>query len=367
MRWCERAKIHTLLMHGTDKSTFKGLPQKEGALVGTSVLVDGFSKKPANSVPYAMVPRPAIPPEKMLYTLAMTKRKMRAIRRQRSSFKILSRRSSVLSMSSGKKVERKSSATSVVSTRSSVSFDKFNYALESSCSNFKNYGNQLSSYGNSRNASKKYAQFSDLTSKSQTPSRKEELNFAVNSNNFTTSAPQLNSITEKKQTDETLPSIPQAFLSKDDKSKFSRKDSKISFKNDNILRKNSNTRQFQSFAAIKPQGLQPTPAVKRPPLPIQAKVPEQSGIPLPAKSLEKQLKPFFYWSRYEKGENPVDITLHRFRAHRGVTPRQNAVQCLTVTSTFTEKPWLQQLRMAVRLTKRGVKKNYESQTLTVNT
>jgi len=366
LRWCERAKMRALLMHGIEKSTFKGLPQKEGALVGTSVLVDGFSKKPANSVPYALVPKPAIPPEKMMYALAMTKRKMRAMRRRQSNSRIISRRSSVISMSNSRKGERKSSATSTYSSRSSFSFEKLNYVLDLP-SNPK-YATQLSSNGNLRN-NQKSTLIPNLASKSTIVASKNEEKNPISSNTFTKSAPQLGIIAEKSKSispDEGFPLVSDTSLRlKENRSKFARKDSRISFKTDVISRRNSNMRQFQSFAAIRPPSLQPAPAVKKPPVPFQLKVPEKTGIPLPAKSQESQLKPFFYWSPYENKDNPVSVTLDKFQAHRGITPRQHAVECLTVTSSFTEKPWLQQLRMAVCLTKRGVKKNYDTQALAV--
>ena len=367
LRWCERAKIRALLMHGIEKSTFKGLPQKEGALVGTSVLVDGYSKKPANSVPYALVPKPAIPPEKMMYALAMTKKKLRAMRRRQSNSRIISRRSSVISMTNSRKGDRKSSATSTFSSRSSYSIDKLSYSLDPPPSNAK-YTAQLSSIGNLRNLQTS-AQVPNVTSKSTVFATKTtDKNSMSTSTNFTKSAPQLGVISEKTNSivpDEGLPMVPESLRLRENRSKFTRKDSRISFKTDVISRRNSNMRQFQSFAAIRPPGLQPAPAVKKPPVPFQIKVPEKAGIPLPAKSQESQLKPFFYWSPYEKMENPVALTLDKFQAHRGITPRQHAVECLTVTSSFTEKPWLQQLRMAVCLTKRGVKKNYDAQALAV--
>ena len=361
LRWCERAKMQALLMHGTEKSTFKGLPQKEGALVGTSVLVDGFSKKPANSVPYALVPKPAIPAEKMIYALSMTKRKLRAIRRRQSNSRIVSRRSSTMSMTSSRKRDRNSSATSTYSSRSSFSLDKLSLPVEIANNNTK-YTNQLSSNGNLKTRRK--PQSSNLASKSNAfATRSKELNLiSATYSNVTKSAPQLDAITEQTKTVTTtgLPLLSEMTLSpKENRSKFTRKDSRISFKTE-VSQRNANTRQFQSFAAIRPTRFHPSPAVKKPPAPFHIKVPEKTGIPLPAKSQESQLKPFFYWSPYEKTQNPVDVTLNRFQAYRGVTPREHAVECLSVTSSFTEKPWLEQLRMAVCLTKRGVKKNYDS-------
>ena len=99
MQWCEKAKARALLMHGTDKSTYKGVPPKVGALVGGSVIVDGYSKKPANSVPYAMIPKPAITPDNMMSALNLARRKLRSMRRKQVSTQSFVRRSSNFSAS----------------------------------------------------------------------------------------------------------------------------------------------------------------------------------------------------------------------------------------------------------------------------
>lgn len=341
MQWCEKAKAKALLMHGTQKSTFKGFPQKEGALVGTSVLVDGFSKKPVNSVPYALVPKPPIPPESMIFALALTKRKLRAMRQRRSSSRIISRRSSAISMVSDNRRERIASSGTVMSSSSSLSFDK----LSVSDNNDKKlarskYESALLSNGNIRSTS---------------PKKKNGISGSFPKTNSVKSIPQLDTIAEKKRTTSKDRDFFSSYASSSrfaDPSQSSRKNSKISFK------ANSKSNRYPSFAAIglKSQNLQPTPAVKKPLPPFSITVPD-SGIPLPSKRTESQLKPFFYWSPYEKAENPVEETMEKFRSYRGVTPHQNAIQCLTITSSFTEKRWLEQFRMAVSLTKRGVRKN----------
>ena len=349
--------MRALLMYGTEKSTFKGVPQKEGALVGTSLLVDGFSKMPANSVPYALLPKPPIPPEKMIFALALTKQKLRAMRIRKSSSRIISRRSSTISLLSGGLRERKTSVSSSLSSKSSMSFGKFN--IEKSDNRKTKCNHLLTNDGKLRSRRKKSAQFSDAVSKSL-PKKDIEAGFITNSK-YSKSSPQLHAIDERITHSKSVNAM-HSFSSPriGQKSKvLPHKDTRIAIKRGHQSRKNDRPRQYPSFAALRPYGMPPAPAVKKlPPLPIEIKVPE-TGIPLPSKSVESHLKPFFYWSPYEKTENPVDSTLNQFISHRGVTPRQHAVQCLTVTSSFSEKPWLEQLRMAVCLTKRSVKKNYD--------
>ena len=49
-------------------------------------------------------------------------------------------------------------------------------------------------------------------------------------------------------------------------------------------------------------------------------------------------------------------TLLEYQKYRGMGSRQHAIKCVALSSSFTEKPWLQQIKMAASLSKRGVKK-----------
>ena len=82
---------------------------------------------------------------------------------------------------------------------------------------------------------------------------------------------------------------------------------------------------------------------------------ENFPIPLPAKSMDRSQKPFFYWP--DNGQpNPVDVTLNKFGSYRTMTPRRHAIEIVALSDTFTKKPWLQRIRLACCLTKREVKK-----------
>ena len=351
LQWCERAKVNALLMHGVEKSTFKGIPPKKGALVGTSVLVDGFSKKPANSIPYALVRKPPIPPGDMVFAVAVTKRKLKAMRKRPTPSRIVSGRSSMGSVVSRNRRERIFSSGTITSSSSSVFFDKFSVSedLKRIKTQFV-YEKELRNAGNIRNPSK-------LNGKQNVKKGDQANTKSVKS------ISQLGAIAETKRVKNKDREFFSSYASSSkfpDYNDIARKTFRLSFK------PKSNTKHFQSFAAIHPQNYPPPPAVKRLPPPFSLVVSE-SGIPLPPKRVESQLKPFFYWSSCEKVKNPVDETLEKFQYYRGATPHQNAVQCLTIASSFTEKPWLQQLRMAVSLTKRGVKKNQNFQhSLSVN-
>ncbi|XP_053178956.1 protein ANKUB1-like [Scomber japonicus] len=47
-------------------------------------------------------------------------------------------------------------------------------------------------------------------------------------------------------------------------------------------------------------------------------------------------------------------SMKSFSHSDGRTPRENAIHCLTVASTFTEKPWLKQLRIAQKLARKRI-------------
>nr|XP_039271905.1 protein ANKUB1-like [Styela clava] len=85
---------------------------------------------------------------------------------------------------------------------------------------------------------------------------------------------------------------------------------------------------------------------------MRKKVLIEGSIPLPAVSVENHLRPFFHTS--SRLENPVLVTLRLFENYRQMTSRENAIQCMTVASTFKDKAWLRQVDLAISLARRGV-------------
>ena len=80
----------------------------------------------------------------------------------------------------------------------------------------------------------------------------------------------------------------------------------------------------------------------------------ETSIPLPIVSVETNGKPFYYTPSGKEDSNK--LTLEIFDKYRGETPRDYAIKCLSVATNFKEKPWLQQVRMAMAITAQGVKK-----------
>jgi hypothetical protein len=79
------------------------------------------------------------------------------------------------------------------------------------------------------------------------------------------------------------------------------------------------------------------------------------AIPLPMSSIESIPKPVFHVK--SDGVDVARSTLDSYERHRGMKARDYAIKCLSVASTFKEKPWLHQVRLAMALTTQGVKKN----------
>ena len=80
---------------------------------------------------------------------------------------------------------------------------------------------------------------------------------------------------------------------------------------------------------------------------------EETGIPLPVHSFEER-KPF----------NLVGLpqdTIEEYEKHRGLKSKDYAIKCLSVASRFKQKAWLQQVRHAMLIASRGVKRTVNGQ------
>lgn len=348
LQWTERAKAKTLLKHGTGKSSYRGIPPKVGALVGTGVLVDGYSKKPTNTLSFNDVPKPVLLADKAFPAIALARRKYKSLQYRQSSIRSV--------------IKVPSTASSANGRRPSVSSSKPGASVSSSTSRKNSTvfeGDALASYsherellksGNRRTAMRNIPKSSTALHQSGL-SGTDAILFESNKNKTSkTQGLQGESLPRLTKSQNTMP--------------LPHRGSRISFKATDSLAADDYF-SITNTADEKHEDLVFTPrssyrsfnsAVKRRKSVLRKPKPRQSAIPLPAKSLECQLKPFFYWPPQETVKNPVDETLKNFQSYRGAEPRQHAVQCLAITSEFTEKRWLQQLRMAVSLSKRGVKK-----------
>ncbi|XP_039984964.1 protein ANKUB1-like [Xiphias gladius] len=86
---------------------------------------------------------------------------------------------------------------------------------------------------------------------------------------------------------------------------------------------------------------------------------EEDSIPcrgkfvLPPVTRERLPKPVFVCSS-PNASNILTASLESFSQHCGRTPRENAIYCLSLASTFTEKPWSKQLSIARTLVRKHV-------------
>jgi len=78
---------------------------------------------------------------------------------------------------------------------------------------------------------------------------------------------------------------------------------------------------------------------------------------LPLSSVENSPRPFVRSS----SEELMKGTLSLYEKYRGLKSRDYAIKCMSVATTFREKPWLQQVHQAMVISKKGVKKVVEKQ------
>ncbi|XP_033108473.1 protein ANKUB1-like [Anneissia japonica] len=81
----------------------------------------------------------------------------------------------------------------------------------------------------------------------------------------------------------------------------------------------------------------------------------ESLIPLPIMSTDTAPERPFYFCRSHR-DNIPRLTVDLYEDVTGTTTWERAIESLTIASTFTEKPWLHQVRLAMSLSKQHVKK-----------
>ncbi|KAK0069009.1 protein ANKUB1 [Biomphalaria pfeifferi] len=81
----------------------------------------------------------------------------------------------------------------------------------------------------------------------------------------------------------------------------------------------------------------------------------EGGLPLPLVSHEQARRPFFY-HHGQREDELVESTLGLVSKYRGDTSRERAIKSLTLAKTFTGKPWLGQVRVALNLTNNNLRR-----------
>jgi len=322
LRWSERAKRNVLLIHGTNKSTFKGVPQKTGALVGCSDLViDGYGSKPANSLSFSEVNGKTSfsRSDRMLSVVLATRTKNRFLANNSRKNRFKPVEAGKLPTTSMSSLE---SSSSVFNNSSVVSFTDAESNQNALHKQLRLPKTIKGSIGTKEN---KYSKKSSLKRSTS------------GDNNRSIKLPNVhqNSSLKENQNDEPI------FRFTDDiNSSFRFYDS-----------------SEVSLISRRPSKWLPDSSDRHPIMNFR-KENTDPGIPLPARSIETRKRPFFYWSPNGSSPNPVRQTLAKFQTYRGMASRQHAIRCVALSSSFTEKPWLQQIRMAALLSKRGVKKEH---------
>lgn len=305
LKWTEKAKKAALLIHGTNKSTLRGVPRKKGALVGLSdLVVDGYGTKPANSLSFNEINQQSFTPSNCAISVLMS---------AKSQSREISRISKLQKLNSS---FSKNSAT--ISFNSSVS----------------------SLFGSSVSTNSKH---SIVARKNEELLRNGKTLIANNREKSLKIANQ-----DKSETVVKLPNITiqrSLVLKQNSKSIFV-----PSFEIDTTIS------EFENKKSRKGSIWPSKNLYNHPIMDFKRESITDPGFPLPARSNETRKRPLFYWSTQGTGPCPVKETLLEYQKYRGMGSRQHAIKCVALSSSFTEKPWLQQIKMAASLSKRGVKK-----------
>lgn len=85
----------------------------------------------------------------------------------------------------------------------------------------------------------------------------------------------------------------------------------------------------------------------------------EGSIPLPLVSDEHDRRPFFYYNgkRERTFIEPVVTLWSHYMHTSGGSPRERAIKALSVAAAFKDKPWLSQIRIALKLTSNPLKRN----------
>lgn len=81
----------------------------------------------------------------------------------------------------------------------------------------------------------------------------------------------------------------------------------------------------------------------------------EGAVPLPAISMEHDLRPFFYHNGVREDDIVIPM-MNLVAQYQGTDARDRAVKSLAIANTFKEKPWLMQVRMAMSLTSSTLKR-----------
>ncbi|XP_002740884.1 protein ANKUB1-like [Saccoglossus kowalevskii] len=88
----------------------------------------------------------------------------------------------------------------------------------------------------------------------------------------------------------------------------------------------------------------------------------ENTVPLPAMSLEATQKPFYYTGT--RGVNLPVNTIKLYEDIIGCSAREKAIESLAIASTFKEKPWLQQVRLAMSFSRQHIMRIASLDTIT---
>lgn len=316
--------------YGKSKSSLRGIPYKEGALVGSAkVILDGFSIKPMNSKSFSKMPRPAMHPAQLLPTL---RRARRAFRGNSGQPKMIRRTSSRAILTKQHSLQSHNSSGNIFALTESSTFSDLTNTEKELNNSFIDKKAVFISTGN--NANHKQGK--------QNNSHSRRLHTQLYYIQFL----ETNNISDPSKHPGNMRPL-------------RHRASRVSFAHESLQSATTN----DVFAPANPRTTNPArlKKLKRKESALQRSLSmtsdlDTSGVatvPLPAISEPGFPRPFYYWNSCAEA-NPIEDTLDRYRINTNIDQRQNAINCLGLSSNFKNKPWLKQVDIAVCIAKRNV-------------
>lgn len=359
--WCEHAKQTVFKLYGWEKSSLRKRPYGSGALVGQGVHVDGYTKSEMNASPRPpekVDHKKRLPPlesgeppmdyETYFKTQATKQFKLpnlnkwdRMSQTQKGSAQNIpvisepgpARRSSVVSINKNKRknsVHRKlsiaDSGSDVVRLPPIKEGQKLKAQSGQNLSVGKNeFPDDLESVSGIEESEDLGLDMRDLLDESYTST------VSLKSNK--TKSPSKSTKQNEK------PNVKKKSKSPEDDSK----QTSHAKAKDTLKKKLSFQRKKKQERAIRSAVL-------------LAKAKTENGpVPLPLISVETVKKPHFY-GRNKNDGFVVTGTLNTYAKYRGTRARDYAIRCLGMANTFKEKPWLQQVQLAMNFCAQNVKR-----------
>ncbi|XP_013421695.1 uncharacterized protein LOC106181762 [Lingula anatina] len=336
--WSDRAKKKVLFLYGWEKSSFKRRPYCYGALVGQGIHIDGFTKS-------AVTGNPAPPPQKQ--SKALPALQIDEGNRENFDYESYFRQQAKLQF----KLPRL------------TKWDRMSRQTSNQASELPEISNS-SKFNRKKSLPRKRSDSETTTDMLRLPPIREGKMLGSRSlQNLPSTTQRDTEYADSEASDELLDSFDSENVeSKDGKADrgvfvtaykametYNELQSEHDIAKSDLKKKITNQKKKKQERALRSAVLL-----------AKAKSVEGS-LPLPLFSVETCPKPHFYGRNKSDGAL-VPRTLATYEKYRGQKARDYAITCLSLANNFKEKPWLQQVRLAMNFTAQKVKRTSKLRT-----